>query len=454
MNVIGSAELTGGCITVTWTSASRTAGVLSFMAYIHLACKYILILYTQPRAGHHRARASGKGWHKPLAVPIDSVRVGYFPSFVPDENGAMPKQQLTVTEILYWAGLFHLEHGRWPDRRDGMIEQADLTWSALSLALQNGYRGLPGGTTLAELLRDRRGVRHKMYPPRLTTKVILRWADAHHRRTGDWPVHDSGAISGVTGETWVAVDAALRIGGRGLPAGSSLARLLEADRGVRNHLSLPPLTTQQILAWADAYHTRTGSWPKRASEKIIGTAGETWLSVDSALLLGTRGLPRGSLARLLAEHRSVRHHHNMPRFSVKQVLAWADAHKTRAQQWPIVSSGSIPESPNDTWAAVNSALTSGRRGFPGRDSLARFLSRHRGKRNPLALPPLKLKTIRSWMQAHHKRTGNWPGQLSGTIPESPGETWNGIGKALERGKRGLSVGMTLARLARVMEASR
>ena len=143
----------------------------------------------------------------------------------------------------------------------------------------------------------------------------------------------------------------------------------------------------------------------------------------------------------------------MPRLSVEQVLAWADAYKSRTGQWPIVSSGLIDESPNDTWAAVNSALTSGRRGFHGGASLAKILSRHRGKRNLSALPPLKLKTIRSWMQAHHTRTGSWPGQLSGAIPEAPGETWNGIGKALERAKRGLPSGHTLPRLAARMEAS-
>src|SRR5262245_35930304 len=50
-----------------------------------------------------------------------------------------------------------------------------------------------------------------------------------------------------------ACDAALRLGLRGLPGGSSLARLLAARRGVRNHLDLPPLTVTKVLAWADRY---------------------------------------------------------------------------------------------------------------------------------------------------------------------------------------------------------
>jgi hypothetical protein len=47
---------------------------------------------------------------------------------------------------------------------------------------------------------------------------------------------------------------ALRLGLRGLPGGSSLARLLDEQRRVRNVKNLPPLTEEQILAWADEHH--------------------------------------------------------------------------------------------------------------------------------------------------------------------------------------------------------
>jgi hypothetical protein len=62
--------------------------------------------------------------------------------------------------------------------------------------------------------------------PKLTVEVILRWADAHHRWTGEWPGTASGPIAGAAGETWDGIDLALRRGNRGLPGGSSLALLL------------------------------------------------------------------------------------------------------------------------------------------------------------------------------------------------------------------------------------
>src|SRR5436309_357023 len=81
-----------------------------------------------------------------------------------------------------------------------------------------------------------------------------------------------------------------RRGLRGLPGGSSLARLLAERRGVRNHLALPKMTIAGILAWADAHHARTGRWPGRASGAIADAPGETWTAVDGALAHGGRGL--------------------------------------------------------------------------------------------------------------------------------------------------------------------
>jgi hypothetical protein len=69
-------------------------------------------------------------------------------------------------------------------------------------------------------------------PPPLTVGQILAWADAHKARTGRWPAAASGPIPGAPGETWVKINAALYVGRRGLPRGSSLSRLLhEHGRG-------------------------------------------------------------------------------------------------------------------------------------------------------------------------------------------------------------------------------
>jgi hypothetical protein len=61
---------------------------------------------------------------------------------------------------------------------------------------------------------------------------ILAWADEHHRRTGGWPSADSGPVAGAPGESWRALNSALRDGFRGLPGGDSLASLLRRERGL------------------------------------------------------------------------------------------------------------------------------------------------------------------------------------------------------------------------------
>ena len=55
-------------------------------------------------------------------------------------------------------------------------------------------------------------------------------------------------------ETWLQVEAALSKGLRRLLGGSSLAQILAEYRGVRNLGNLPPLTVEQIVAWAGAFH--------------------------------------------------------------------------------------------------------------------------------------------------------------------------------------------------------
>jgi hypothetical protein len=69
------------------------------------------------------------------------------------------------------------------------------------------------------------------------------------------------------------------------------------------HLA-PPLTEALILAWADAYHARTGFRPHSGAGAVALPAGESWNAVNSALYDGFRGLPGGeTLRQLLHRHR-------------------------------------------------------------------------------------------------------------------------------------------------------
>ena len=59
---------------------------------------------------------------------------------------------------------------------------------------------------------------------------ILKWAEAHRLRTGQWPKVKSGEMYDILGEKWANIDAALSQGRRGLPGGSSLAKLIASQR--------------------------------------------------------------------------------------------------------------------------------------------------------------------------------------------------------------------------------
>ena len=136
---------------------------------------------------------------------------------------------LTIAQILAWADAHHKRTGEWPTDRSGPVyEAADESWGKINSALRHGVRGLSGGTSLRRLIGEQRGFR-----PRLTVEQVLAWADEHRERTGKRATVDSGAVHGVVGENWQAIDRALRRGSRGLPGGSSLAMLLDEQRGPR-----------------------------------------------------------------------------------------------------------------------------------------------------------------------------------------------------------------------------
>jgi hypothetical protein len=394
----------------------------------------------------------------------------------------------TIEQILAWADAHYVRSGEWPRYRSGPIFNAPgENWQAVDMALRAGIRGLRGGSSLSSLLREQRAVRstrccavqqsphanakdgsvevqldreqmwqevyrlragrdNRNLPP-FTFEMILTWADEFFACHGEWPSLNDGLIEGTQGETWVAVESALVHGTRGLPGDWSIAQLLAAHRGVRNVQRLPPLSVEQVLTWADAHRERTGDWPTVLSGPIEGSDGETWQIINGSLRAGRRGLPRdSSLAQLLDEHRGTHRAHNPSPLSIEKILEWVDAWHERRGKWPTVNSGTIPESPGDTWNAISIALRHGLRELPSGMSLAQLLAVHRGKRNRAALPPLTEAQIVAWADAYYARHGKWPTQTSGPVEEAPGETWNGLDRSLVNGRRGLPGGSSLPKL--------
>ena len=280
------------------------------------------------------------------------------------------------------------KHRTWPTRDSGRIyEGSPDTWTGLDIALKNGNRGLPGGTTLARFIAETWRVRNRSSPlVEFDLADVLRWCDYHFARTGAWPHVDSGAVAAAPGETWGAINHALSRAVRYMGEPTSLARLLAAHRGVPNIHDQSPLTEEQILAWADLHVVRTGRWPTRTSGADVDAPGENWKNFNYALIRGNRTLTSGSsLARLLAKHRGVRNRRALPPFDVETLLRWADSHRQRTGRWPPVWSGPIVDEPTESWAAVDSAFKQGSRGLAntGYRSLAHLLDNRR-RRSPQA----------------------------------------------------------------------
>src|SRR3989338_7409197 len=277
--------------------------------------------------------------------------------------------------------------------------------------------------------------------PNLKIEQILEWAGDYYKKNGEWPNVESGAVRLAPNEKWRQIDGVLRRGQRGLAGNSSLAKLLIAERGVRNSNILPNLSINQILKWADVYFKQTGRWPNVKSGDIAHSSGEEWVNIHSALRLGLRGLPGGySLAHLLSKKRGVKNLPNLPDLKAKQLLKWADEHRKQTGKWPNEVTGNINGALGETWLGIHTALYKGLRGLPGGSSLAKLLSQKRGKRNINELPSHTIITILKWANEHYKRTGKWPKENSGPVIGMKGENWEAISTALRVGLRGLPGG--------------
>ena len=368
--------------------------------------------------------------------------------------GALPP--LVEEQILAWADHFHETRGEWPSKDSRPPPCKTASWAQIDSALLGGGRGLRGGSNLARLLFEKRDVRSHRYKPNLAEEDLLKWADAHRERTGQWPSHKSGVVQEAPEERWIDIERALRRGYRGLEGGRSLAKFLGEHRPLRNHLDLAALSEDEILKWADEFKRINKKLPTRTSGLIAGgPSGETWSTVSSALRLGVRGLPGGSsLAALLRARRGMVDHTNKPPLTESQILEWADAYHERTGKWPRVKSGPVGEDSSDTWSRLDNALRNGSRGLAGGSSIADLLSRERGVENPKRPRNVTPAQIRTWAEAWRSRTGAYPRNKDRAkeIPGSGGLKWSQINSALANGTRGLEGGSSLDRFLKEGDA--
>jgi hypothetical protein len=355
---------------------------------------------------------------------------------------ALPPE-VTIERLLAAALAYHAEHGAWPTAAspEPVPTIPGQTWGSIDGLLRSVRFGAAvGALTLSRLLSLHRPPQRRRLLPDLTVEQILRWADAHHAEHGRWPHARSGGVAAAPGERWKGIDQALSLGGRGLPGGTRLARLLAECRGARYRGWIPDLTVEQILTWADDHYAATGKWPNDRSGAVIAAPGETWSTVRKALWKGQRGLPRRlRLPELLDAHRPA----GRRRLTPEQIRAWAEAHRAATGRWPTATSGEVAGVPGESWCNLGQSLRYGYRGLKGGSSLALLLGLVTRPRAISPRPPLTVAQIVAWGEAHRAATGRWPNQYAGAVAGAPGEKWKSLDQALRCGFRGLPRGITL-----------
>jgi hypothetical protein len=153
--------------------------------------------------------------------------------FLRDQFGVWSSRgsrRLSYALIIKWADEHYARTGKWPIVMAGKIHRhPQETWAAINEALRHGRRGLPGGTTLSQLLIEQRGASYSPMVANMNVKQILAWADDYHRLYRRWPTAKSGRVPQAK-MSWAHIDRRLRLGGQGLPGGNSLSNILATRR--------------------------------------------------------------------------------------------------------------------------------------------------------------------------------------------------------------------------------
>jgi hypothetical protein len=140
------------------------------------------------------------------------------------------EQSLDENYILTACDKYYKKNGMWPTQRtkDPVPGLSGESWKNIQQALRSGLRGLPGNSSLAQLLDEGgRRVNHLAQPP-LTKDIIINACNEYYNLTNKWPTQiTKDPVPGLPNNTWRSVDACLRVGSRGLLGGTSLSKLLK-----------------------------------------------------------------------------------------------------------------------------------------------------------------------------------------------------------------------------------
>ena len=289
--------------------------------------------------------------------------------------------------------------------------------------------------------------------PKLDIDLVKESLLAHRQEAGEWLANNKTGADGkiyvleygpYAGQTTVgAIDANLIKGQRGLPDGSSIAKMNaeiseEYDLDYFNHLDQDDLDIELIRQSLLAHKTETGEW---LTCKKKGADGKSYVlehgpyagqvtagAIDANLSIGQLGLTGGSsIAKMNAE---ISEAHGLDYFNhldqddldielIKQSLlmhrqetgTWLTNRKKRADaQSYILEHG--PYAGKLKVSALDAALSNGARGITGGSSIAKMnaeISESHGLDyfNHLDQDDLDIYLVKQSLLAHRTETGEW-----------------------------------------------
>jgi hypothetical protein len=294
---------------------------------------------------------------------------------------------LTKEIIINWVRSYIDKHKRKPYKSDGIVEFAEgefkgIIWNSINSALNRGNRGLPGNSSLSDLIEENFDIKNPKNAPQLSENsicdLIQTFIDLYERK----PQSTDENVPGIEGLSWANIDRRLREGSYGLPGGSSLAQLIRERFSIRDQVIVPTIPLEMIHSWVESYLAEYREKPTAKSGKIKYASGEfqglSWHSVNQAIKTGKTSLPKGStLADYIAATFGIKNPKKAVAITKSLVLKWVDQFMQKHERKPTVNDGIIEfagaDFPGLTWRLLNNYLSKGGRSLQGGSSLSKLI---------------------------------------------------------------------------------
>jgi hypothetical protein len=299
-------------------------------------------------------------------------------------------------------------NGAWPIQKSGTVKTLPgENWSALNTAALKGGRGIKQKLSLATIAK----------------RFVVNQAKLFFGKAGDLPTREAGQLEEYPEITWEMLDDSfLRKTGTGH---SSIERIfIEYGLKESHDISLEDYTLDQILEFfRDSGYTK---WPAQHSDRVTSDPGVRWHTISNQLKRAHQGTSKPA---------------TIPQVIRAFVIGQAEKYKDINDNYPDKDSGSIPDHPNITFAAIDEAYLA-QRGL-GKKSLERVLVEEGLIKGEELLSE---DMIFDHCLKHLRKYKTWPSPINTEIETFHGDTWLRWDSLLTRGQRGLPGDNTLVQL--------